>query len=1792
MSVYPFEIDDDTTIIRVDDNITEVGGDAINQLREAVFAIENELGIDPSGSLNSVADRLNVSINPNGTIKASALASVGLVTLPITDVHVGLNAGIKESKLTLNYSTSDLHTLIMSNTALLNSLVSFTNTIFSDLHAHISGASLLADGTSSARHVGTHIDLNAVPTDPRDPTFTWAGLKDRNGVMRAAKNVGEALDEINTAFINHENNITGDAHFASGIGVNTDNFIEIPKTATDAQKAFQAIDDYEVINIGQHRATQHANAVPKITRSQGPCLPDGYKENVVPPTPVVTYLVHPPKSEPVDSLTIGDDLVVFDPDNTDFVFDSQFGRVKSGDVITINYGNGVSASYIIDSLRYTPDTTWVVRLNGVNLYDSDGYNAYARIDRPLYDTKTAGVLAVAAANATPVGSFDYILSSAIVGNPRGAMAIGLGFDAGQLDNEHYNLYLELYPTGNPAEHVIFLPGIDVTGNGGTTPGDYTLETVVQETNNKLREMGYNYRFIAFAHEGEFGIMLADAINCASFAIIKGVNSSGTLTVSGYTENVIGEAAGDTFDALGLGATHADEASPAYQGTFSDEWAAQMPTKVIVPLKQRYYIVNGRKRDDFAETYNADGEGYWDGYIYNRNPIGPFTVETTYSIPKDLKAAELKPGKTIVVQPSVDFADPLYYDVDYGRFIIKEVVFNVCVGTPDQTLITVINSIHGTGVGFGFSSEPPLPVRIYFSEDSVSFNNQNVIDVTTTSDKYRRLHEVYVTEEGKTFSHERARMPDHAEQSAPSPPGGLWLSTTNWHIVNVSSKLRGYRDSTTTFNKYIRFYIHSYDTTSGEFIGQIGQRDPASGAILSTGPMTYGRKDAVTRFYDETNLDYIDLKFVDVDNTSPGNFILSDGAAGGGGTPRYVDIELFSSLQQDDEIMLLATCEVNWDRIINSDIVEHVVDKRQFGSVDETDFTKSALDYISAGDRLLHENGVVRGLDFDYINPTDNREIFFKGGIALVNGHISTVNNLSVTIPEIFPESPPNPAPPVTVDWAVCVNEENQLESILLTTTKVQYFAESNQSGNVYYVPSVTFTELVNTRKDLTPIAIVTSLVASTTITPSDVDDVRKFVDSSNALHSLVWSTEDFVGNFHTIDAIKAWVNNYDVNYTGGVCKIRVRGAFDVDASLDLTGFLVPVIFEGDGAIFTVTTGQGLLVDSLVTLRNMHFVYDPTGLPAYTANDHINTGNGCIYRAGQGGAGSGADPTLSHSVTIEDCSFTSTLTTQRPPFISIELNKDDIVSNYQIRNNIFNDANNATAKIQAAIALVDLEGGIAAVTGPAVAHNCIIENNKCNYAQGIYVTAFAETPTNPANSTDITGYGLRPVNVDVINNHCGVIGFLVSSTEVTNSSLLSGTDFTSGLRISNNTCHFIGTITHVGAAAYYAFATTDVAEYSLGNVAIDHNKCNWIHCATSNITSPADRSGLSITNNILRAHDFAGYLEPTFWYWSSASTYMNRAISVIPSDSNDAPNAVITGNNIDQGVVDGTDYWYNWGIYSYTPSTISNNIIKGFVIDGTFPNNGVGIHIGKRVGVISQGQIVTGNELYRGYGTSIEHDVDIYIETGGDPNSTRGVVVGNFVDSSYVDVAATDDRVIAAPSSWTVGRNKNQLGTAYIGGMCGQASVGLGSSSYGDINTGRYDSWVEMTDRPWLDIVAQEWHGRQADSNVMSFDWIVDLNEYLPHGVYILDVSSAIYCTNGSPTQSGTLYVRDMNNIGTNTTVPIGTGTSPTPTVLSVSAYGFNTCEGAPIYAKISTNADLSSGNRTFYVYRFEVNYRW
>lgn len=1291
MTVYPNALDDDRTIVRIDDNLSELGTLAIDQLREAVFAIEKTLGLNPEGSKATVEERISVLLAPDGQPNAAALAAVGLVTLPIHDNQIAPNAGIQESKLDLFVDTATLSTQISALSLQMNTLLNLVTSDVTNLGIHISGGQKLLDNVTLARHVASHIDINAVPSDIRDAVYIWTGLLDTSGNLRSAQTVAQALLQINNELVGHEIAVLS-AHPATAITVDSSNWLELPQV-DQLQEVLDFIDNKEVLSTAVDRATLEANGILRNARANRTDL-DGYHYNVLPVTKVQAYLAEPTQTAPRDSITNGDDVISFLPDdNSDYSFDTAFTLVKPGDIVRVNYGNGIEGVYKVSSIRFNPGVEWVIRINGFNKFNCDGAGgnyAYARIDRSKHDTNTHGVLAVApaVANVFPDGACTSALDGVIIGNPQGATALGLGFDPNKLDSLHYRLWLRLYPDGNPLNGFTDLPYIDVTGNAGATPGAYTLETVVEATNAAFRAAGYNYRFIAFVQDGEFGIMLADYWNNAAFSIISGVSDGTSIIPGTYLYNVVGDA-GDGFDALGLGANRAGVASPVNTGFTSSLEAATYPSIVHSPAIGRTYFADGSKNYSLNEKST---DGYWAAVITDViHDIPNGTITSTYRVSSVLSADEVKPGKTIVVL-STNPADQSI--IGYGRFIIGWVSYGLT-----YTDIMVINASHGSGNAEGDVLPIGSAVRLYFTEDSLGFNIDNLAGVGT----FHRYHEIYVNAAEDSFAVERARM---EKQSASADM--LNTDRSNWRIRNVSSKLKGYRIDD-NFRYWVRYYVLAYDATTGEFDGYIGEPSGALG-ITNTGPVTHGFKNHPVRYYDSSFVNFIDIEFREL-STTPGTAVLT------GASPQFIDIEIFPSTVLDQEVMRLAG--VSHDE----KIARSITDLREFGTTSEENFTTSAISFIQAGERYLHANGVVRGFNYESCNAY-NTELIFSGGLALVNGGFVAVDKIGVSLPVIRPSSTG------TYSVFICITEGGQL--VAVPNNNAEQFWE-NTGG--YFVESLTFRTIVNERKDLTIIARAEVTVAAGVISVLTVTDARRFVwneSISNYSLSIVPENVERSATFHSWEAALNWIDLYGVSeieikeiicdgmaFAPSICVKMYGGVMSV-TDLTLTNIILErTVINIDGLI-------GLTLDDLCRISHTNFNWN-IPVQAYTADDMVNYDKGYALRV------------YTNNV-VDNNTFTSTATTtQRPPVIVNEGQVGNLPTNSKILNNTFIDDGS-------------LSGDNTVIcfyhTSNPNLTNVEISGNEC-YTHNIILA--------PTDSFSYSGWNCR--NVKISNNKCGIIGYL-------------------------------------------------------------------------------------------------------------------------------------------------------------------------------------------------------------------------------------------------------------------------------------------------------------------------------------------------------------------------------------------------------------------------------------------------
>lgn len=1721
MSNYPAQLDSDASLPRIDNNIVELGGDAINALRDAMFAVEGTLGINPQGSQGSVANFLSVSFNPDGTIKPSSLLGIGLIALPITDSQISPTAGIQESKLALAFSTTSLFNLFTALKASVDVLDGFLTLSGVKLEPHISGVNY--------NHLLSHIHIDTSQPFVKTNSLPSVQSAGTNVINRNTTNADTLLEDINTDLVAHEkaDGTSGVvaasggtvppqnyAHNASGIFVNPNSFSTIPQTNNDLQKVVEFFDSSSLLLLGSRTQNLYANGIPRTSRSSI-LTADGYGELLIPPTPVVAYLLNvppgPQATSPVDDINHGDDIILFQPTTqqlSTFNFDAEFAQVKAGDLLTINYGNGVSVQFTIDSTKSIivgQNRTYAVRIVGKNFFSS--INGTAQINRPLFHRSKWGVLSTARCP----NSLNT-LESLIIAHPRAAIALGNGFNPSEFDATHYNIYLTLFATGDPS-NPLQLPAIDITGNKGTTPGQYTLDSIITAANTAFRAPGFNYRFIAFQYNGQFGIMLADPYNNASFSVVSGsVDTNGNYTstsLSSFPNNVVDNFNG--IDPIGFGLSGANVASPPFSGSYQSVNAAALaPTLIFTPLTKSFFYTNGVERDRLKsdpiiidQSLDSFGDGYWNATILPppSTQVFPNRVEVVYQINLDLSTSGLAIGKTIVIQPTLLLTDSRFNFRDYGRFIIKNVVFNGCGTSNPQTNITVYDGVHAAGVSPAPTSTN-IPVRVYFADDSVGFDSENVFDLSANT-SYKRFFEVYVNQAGHTFTHERARFINTGSD------------ISNINIYRVSPKLRGYP---TNNDKEIRLVLSTFNATTGIFTGQLSR---STGANL--GPLTTGKQGEVVRFYDETNIDYIDFIF----DLNPNPAII-------GWTPpsKTLDIQLFPSLELDEEMMLISSCQIN-------DLtkqVSYLKDERQFGNTSEEQFTSSALDFIAAPQRLLRENGIITG--FDINSQPSTGQISINGGTALINGKVVNVNNTIATIPVLLEALSPTFGTTVnTITWFVCANDRGEIEFVASTDyspslsatygsldhTRLFYVKNPNSpSTNAYVVRSTFLSDLVLNRKDLALIAIVsatTTVIFSTStyvVSSSSITDARRFV--SGGYNGL---TDPFVlspnGNFRSFTALNSWLTQLlnqisASNNANSIGKtVIVKGQNTISSAFSIN-YAHPVVFTGDDGTFILLGARAFNLNSNITFDNVRFNYDynPVGDGTYNSSNLVNSANAVLYCNVSANTGN-------KDIVIKNCEFNATLP-DHYPFISFEYTTTSgFVENVQIKNNRFNSVVSGTEDPRASIAFIDKNTSGATSTLGTRLTSCEIVENISNKNHLLIISA------DHANDTHIKN-AITPVGVLIANNICGAIGILVrqDTTEsfVTGSSIK---DKENGITIRNNTCQYIATLDSFGVFQDNNLANIDIIT---GSVLVRDNVCAWIHITTNSSSSGVDRRNIvSLTGNKLNALPSSILTTYTDGY--------SIAIRVEPNANTFTPcEAIIANNSIDFGFTVAADLTttttnsYVAGIECGDAAIINGNIIKGIADQASVSPPG------------SWGMILTGsqnhctvisNKFIRGTNNLTSY-IDNTFGNGNHiitnnffdqttSNNTGGSVTTNFTTASiiernknqtaYVAIAWTDNQTLfnydtssaSSPTQAFIQRTVSGSNLQVLNITDNFAVGSIANTTVNHQNTPNgYGNYISIVDSS---STAQYRHISHS----------VNLNSYIPLGAKIVDVRMGVWVSN-------------------------------------------------------------------------------
>ena len=235
MSKYPTEIDSDKELPSALDGATENTSESINALKDAVLSVEKTMGVSPQGSMPTLNERINVSLNANGTLKSSAVIAAGMVALPITNSQVSASAAIAESKLDLNYPTQELNDRLNSHDTDVGELQDAVSLIGGNLSTHVTGAGY--------RHYASQVLLS--PT-VNSQTTVQGSLSDTSSRV--------------------------DAHISSGVAHAASNITYTPSAtgslvSTNVQAAITEIVEGEVGNLHTHQKIEHNNQISNYSQT-------------------------------------------------------------------------------------------------------------------------------------------------------------------------------------------------------------------------------------------------------------------------------------------------------------------------------------------------------------------------------------------------------------------------------------------------------------------------------------------------------------------------------------------------------------------------------------------------------------------------------------------------------------------------------------------------------------------------------------------------------------------------------------------------------------------------------------------------------------------------------------------------------------------------------------------------------------------------------------------------------------------------------------------------------------------------------------------------------------------------------------------------------------------------------------------------------------------------------------------------------------------------------------------------------------------------------------------------------------------------------------------------------------------------------------------------------------------------------------------------------------------------------------------------------------------------------------
>lgn len=606
MSVYPNSFDSDLEIPRVDKNVTEISGETINSLRDAVFAIQRSLGLNIQGNKASLSDRINVSIDANGFIKRSAIENLGLVSLPIDDRHVGNNAGIKESKLALDFPTSALSNRISSLKTDLDGIASGLSSNVAAFNLHILGQANFHDGYQIKVNLGSNTGI--------------AGLE--------ATTIGDAVNEIGSFLLSgNESGLvphidlglpSSTKHRAEEISVSSINFTNIARTATNVQAALDNIDATQGALGVSHVDNFHSNGILKNINSGTDFNPNRIVLNL---STGAFY-------------TEGTGVITF-PNITSF---SEF-QIEPGDILEIADPQNIAdlGNYQIRAIGPLPASKTLGDLpeldeNQIAIFHTfvesreQGDNIFVNVYKPASISSELAPLACAVRNN------ETIVDTVSVLPPEAARVVSLGFNGSILNADGYEIAIRA-GIGNGVTREVVIPDLNRERLQTNQANPVSSKTVAERINAYLSDPDIGLHFPVSAYP--IGNELAIAHNLVgqdyTLEIIDGYSANFSLGLDAYGANLTGKVQvgnlNNSYSVNGISRSSVEELFDGYGKVLSDTSTFMLYTPVGQLINPLRFGIRSGSVIHITEHPTKDTNGSYTLFSTNSSGVSLFSSET-------------------------------------------------------------------------------------------------------------------------------------------------------------------------------------------------------------------------------------------------------------------------------------------------------------------------------------------------------------------------------------------------------------------------------------------------------------------------------------------------------------------------------------------------------------------------------------------------------------------------------------------------------------------------------------------------------------------------------------------------------------------------------------------------------------------------------------------------------------------------------------------------------------------------------------------------------------------------------------------------------------------------------------------------------------------------------------------------------------------------------------------------------------------------------------------------------------